>query len=251
MLNRKRGEIMLVALCEDNVSHLHSIQKIVDDWVRANGRDDVFVYAYMDTRDLLQEWEGGRRFDLLFLDIEFTAMSGIGLAEAIRGGSKEAVIVFISHSSMHAVQSIEENPYRYIVKPVEAHIPEIAHCLEYAYDQCAYMTENAFAVQVGKAMLRIRYSDILYIQSNEHWAHLFTVSSGKQLSYLENGFDAFTKPLPRKFFVRCHRRFLINLQHVRKLTREGLVLSDGTEIPVSRSYQDEIRAKFIELNARV
>ena len=40
--------------------------------------------------------------------------------------------------------------------------------------------------------------------------------------------------LPGSIFMRCQRSFVINLIHVREAVGNSLLLSNGTEVPISR-----------------
>ena len=50
--------------------------------------------------------------------------------------------------------------------------------------------------------------------------------------------------LPRGLFLRCQRSFLVNLRHVRRLDSEGLCMSDGAVVPLSRSSRSEVAEAY-------
>ncbi|MGB5127869.1 MAG: LytTR family DNA-binding domain-containing protein, partial [Blautia wexlerae] len=45
-------------------------------------------------------------------------------------------------------------------------------------------------------------------------------------------------------FCLCHNSFAVNLHAVRTYSHKGIVLSDNTEIPVSRSYYQQFKDAF-------
>ena len=51
--------------------------------------------------------------------------------------------------------------------------------------------------------------------------------------------------LPADVFCRCHNSFVVNLKHVHKRTAHGLLLDTGAELPVSRTYQQEVAKQFV------
>ena len=51
----------------------------------------------------------------------------------------------------------------------------------------------------------------------------------------------------RREFVRCHRSYLVNVQHISAIVKPELVLDDGRRIPVSRSAEKEVGRVYIEL----
>ena len=50
--------------------------------------------------------------------------------------------------------------------------------------------------------------------------------------------------LPRSQFVLCHRSYIVNIAHVRTLTRTECLLSNGESVPISRTYVSAINQAF-------
>ena len=46
-------------------------------------------------------------------------------------------------------------------------------------------------------------------------------------------------------FLRCHKSFLVNLEKVVRFSKEQIVLEDGTNIPISRSYAKNVRQRLL------
>ena len=67
---------------------------------------------------------------------------------------------------------------------------------------------------------------------------------GESLSALE-------ARLPGVLFFRCQRSFLINLTHVRQLDSQGLLMSDGTLIPMNRGSRKPISEAYRQLRLRM
>jgi len=52
--------------------------------------------------------------------------------------------------------------------------------------------------------------------------------------------------LPSDIFIRCHRSYIINIQHIAEIHPEShstflLLMKDGTKIPVSQTYSSQFR----------
>lgn len=45
-------------------------------------------------------------------------------------------------------------------------------------------------------------------------------------------------------FVRTHRSYLVNAEHVMSIERYQLTLSDGTKLPVPKQRYDQVRCEF-------
>src|SRR5699024_7683486 len=57
--------------------------------------------------------------------------------------------------------------------------------------------------------------------------------------------------LPSGLFFRCQRSFLVNLTHVRQLDSQGLLMSDGTLIPMNRGSRKPISEAYRQLRLRM
>ncbi|CDZ25366.1 LytTR family DNA-binding domain-containing protein [Neorhizobium galegae] len=92
---------------------------------------------------------------------------------------------------------------------------------------------------------------ILRLSVEDHYTDVVT-SRGHELILLR--FADALKELGATPGLQVHRSHWVADAHVERLKRDGgrlvLVMKDGTEIPVSRTYADAVRARFDELPAR-
>ena len=52
--------------------------------------------------------------------------------------------------------------------------------------------------------------------------------------------SALAQRLPQRLFLRCQRSFLVNLNHIRGLDSQGLLMSDGAQVPLSRTNRKAV-----------
>ena len=50
------------------------------------------------------------------------------------------------------------------------------------------------------------------------------------------------EPLP--VFLSCHRSLLINMDYIRQLTSDGVLLSDGTLLPIATRRTSEVGQEY-------
>lgn len=99
----------------------------------------------------------------------------------------------------------------------------------------------------GALKISAPQKDIFFIESQDNYVSIHYLIDGQMQNYfLRSSTLEVEAALKKTSIVRCHRSFLVNLNHI-KLLRHGtgkatIVLDDshGTEVPVSRSYYKDL-----------
>lgn len=50
-------------------------------------------------------------------------------------------------------------------------------------------------------------------------------------------------------FLRCHKSYAVNLKYAVDLLKYKIVMSDGTKVPVSRNYYDNVKKMIFKHKA--
>lgn len=199
-----------------------------------------------------------RRPDLVFLDVELGAMSGFDLLKRI--APPEPLVVFVTAHADHAVRAIKFNALDYLVKPYspeefdEAVRKALAR-LE-ARPQALRMqallgnlgNRRQIAIADGTGLTVLDLDDILHCSSDNAYTLVHSRSEKKPL-LVTRPLALFDEFLADRGYVRIHQSHLVNLRHIKRYIRgEGgeVILSDGTNLPVSRRMKAELM-KALEL----
>ena len=203
----------------------------------ANGFDAVKAIA---------EWKP----DLAFLDVQMPKLDGFEVLELV---DTELAVVFVTAYDQYAMKAFEAAAVDYLLKPFDEN--RLRTALEKARrrlgertprPQTAELKQAARApgqwperivVKDGTRVHIIPVGQLEYAEAQDDYVALH--SGGKNylkqqtISSLEESLD------PAKF-VRVHRSFLINLEHVSKIepyTKDSrlAILASGAQVPVSRA----------------
>ena len=100
----------------------------------------------------------------------------------------------------------------------------------------------------GALKISAAQDDIFYIMSQDNYVSIYYLTGDTMNNYLLRCSTVqVEESLKGTSIIRCHRSYLVNLNHVKMLRHSSgkavIVLSDntGTEIPVSRKYYKELR----------
>ena len=103
--------------------------------------------------------------------------------------------------------------------------------------------EDFFYFRETKGITKLKYSDVIYIESMGDFSKLFT-SNDKHviLVSLKN----LEKQLPEDIFTRVHKQYIININHIATLTNHEVHLDFNFIVPISASNRQELMEKSIE-----
>ncbi|MBD5232808.1 MAG: response regulator transcription factor [Bacteroidales bacterium] len=189
----------------------------------------------------------GSDIDLVFLDIHIPRLSGLELARLVPERTR---IVFTTAYSDHAVEGFRVNALDYLLKPVsyEEFLEAASRGLRHvAKPETVSVVETRPAnrefllVKSEYRLLRIPLDDILYLEGLKDYVKIFLASDSKPVLSLMS-MKAVAEELPQPAFMRVHRSFIVNVDKVRVLERNSVIIG-GRCIPVSDSY----RPDFMEI----
>lgn len=91
----------------------------------------------------------------------------------------------------------------------------------------------------------IKHDDLMYISSSGKYSTFVTSDKRKITSSLNIGSHLVN--LPEDRFIRIHNSFIINIDYIQSVQKGEnwfVLLTDKTEIPVSRRKKDELLQKL-------
>jgi two-component system LytT family response regulator len=97
------------------------------------------------------------------------------------------------------------------------------------------MSVQKIAIKVNDSILFIPIDNVMYVEANDNYSNLFCVS-GEQL-LVTNTLKFIEDQLLSFDFIRCHRSFLVNPNHIKELNCKGcnyILMLQNKKLPISR-----------------
>lgn len=89
---------------------------------------------------------------------------------------------------------------------------------------------------------RLKFDEILYLEKRGRQAIIHT----KKMKYQSNmNLNEIWENLDERMFAAVHGSFIVNLKHVHSVSSGMVMLTDGTELGVTRGYRKELTEKHI------
>ncbi len=175
--------------------------------------------------------------DLVFLDIRMPGLSGMDLARQLGNGPK---IVFTTAYSDHAVEGFAVNALDYLLKPVS--YEEFMRAAGRALASVSGRTEEKaeplpssgfITVKSEYRLVRIPVAEIDYIEGLKDYVKIVLADGSRPVLTLMS-MKSLEEMLPEASFMRVHRSFIVNMDKVRVIERNCVVMGRQL-IPVSES----------------
>lgn len=223
-----------IAICDDDAAFAAQLQTLLAGILDAKSAAHR-IELFPDPAALMDALDGGARYDLLFQDVLFGAERGISFVKQLRQKKYDTDVVFVTSAPQYAVECYEAYPLNFLLKPIS---PEkLAGVMEHFLEKHA---QRYIYLQSGEGRFQLLCSDVLYFEVYDHEVVAHLTDRGRipfkgTLRELEG-------TLPAHLFVRCHRCYLVNLEHVRRVAHDQILFSTGDTVPVSRrQYQNVMR----------
>lgn len=184
-------------------------------------------------------------WDVLLLDIYMEGKSGLEVAKIFRQSHSDIKIIFISSSREHALDGYEFQAIHYLVKPVSY------ETFAKALDRCAvdYIDAQRYLEVISmKILVRIPLNDIRYVEVYDKASIIHTGSSSIKTYQALNDIHEQLGGIP---FLRCHRSYIVNLNHVVRMETGSFVMDTQEQVPIPRAKRMEMRQIFSDYQFKI
>ena len=180
---------------------------------------------------------------VVFLDVEMPEMSGVEAARAIQDLDPNIIIIFATAFEGYMGDAFEVYAFDYLMKPFK--VERVIQTLERARERLMMRLAPPVRPQVsapraasGRMMLRHRegitfvdYEDILLVQREDRSTVIYTREEGRYVT--SDSLTDMEEKLPADVFFRCHKSYIINLNHIKDISPYGrwtyVVRLEGTQ----------------------
>lgn len=190
---------------------------------------------------------------LVFLDIEMPGYTGFQLLELI--GKPSFEVIFTTAYADYALQAFEVSAVDYLLKPIR--IPKLQQAVEKAILRISTAVSNEanidalqqnlqsnhlqkLAVPVADGLLFVDTNDLILLEAEGAYTRLHLLHQPPVLiSKMIKDFEVVLEQHPD--FFRCHRSYLINMNHVVKYNRTdggSIVLRNEKEVMLARDKKE-------------
>lgn len=236
---------MKITICDDSIEDLLAIEKLLLEYKTLYPGRDFEVEKFSDPSKLYHKISEGMMTDIYILDMLMPEQTGIDLGNQIRKGGSESLIIYITSSDDYAIDAYGVHAVRYLLKPLDKE--KFFEALNYALSYTKIKKEPAYLIKTKDGLVQRPYSKIEYIENANRKleVHLFDGEVLKSI-FIRKSFEEEIWEIAKKSnFQQIHKSFLVNLDYVKQLTADGVVMESGKQLPVSKAKAAQVKREYL------
>ncbi len=231
---------MRIAICDDDEQELAHLLELIMEY-QVSHEISFDCHSFHNSTDFLCNAKSGE-YDLVFLDVLMPGVSGIQAARELRILDQNVRLVFISSSSDFAVESYSVGACHYLLKPADSNslfplLDRIKSELSVQQEECLILKSRGGVV--GVSFINLEYVEVINKTVSFHLSDSTIHEVPAALADFEE------RLLARPEFLKPHRSYIINLNHVHSIGTNCVVMKSGHSIPVSRRLHNQVRDVYI------
>ena len=99
-----------------------------------------------------------------------------------------------------------------------------------------HIMDDCLFIKQSSNFVRVRIDDITFLESDRVYLTVYT-TTGKYL--VRNTLQHYIDIIASRHFIRVHRSYVVNTQHLNAICPDGLMVN-GHTVPIGKVYKDEL-----------
>ncbi len=227
---------MKIAVCDDETKILEDIKSII---LNLYPGDDVNLFSSGE-----KFLESDDNPDVLLLDIDMPGMSGMDVASSLADEETDTLIVFVTAHDELVYDSFKYHPFAFVRKTY------LREELSGVLKDCRLKIDKKnkhYVFKSGFETVSLPLDEILYFES---FANYLTVKTNTLEYKTRSTISGAQSELEKNDFLRIHKGFLVNLEHIKTVKSDELLLDNDELLPIGKSYSEEARRVILKYMRR-
>lgn len=182
--------------------------------------------------------------DIAIMDIEYEnrQFNGITLSKELNKKLPLCQIIYLTWVLEFAPEVYDTIHCYFVLKQNEEKM--LPRAMEKAIQiYCDQEDHEIIELRNHGKMMYIRQADIIYAERQDRIVQIHTAQGTYQC------YQSLTKimKLLGRNFLRCHGGYVVNYNYIDTVMRESVILSNGTEIPIGRTYRTSFHEQYMRM----
>lgn len=238
-----------IAICDDEIHFRNEIKEILKNYLTYKG----IIYeidTFRSGKEFIDLGIEIIKYKIVFLDINMDEMDGIKTAKSIRQVSNEVFIAFITAYVNYAFEGYKVDAVRYILKNNINFVESVHECIDAINIKMNYVIERK-TLNFNEGRKNISLEHLLYIESKLHKLEFYIMEDSLNKYTLYGTLNELEKEFVGSCFIRIHQSYLVNMKHIKKVSRYMVLLSNGIQLDIPRARYKYVEETFVAYKGEI
>lgn len=227
---------MNFCICDDEKSIHKEIRNLI--LTNLNNDSQIHITNIFSAEELIEKYNNNIFFDIIFLDVEMSSLTGIDAAKIIKQLQPNSIIIFVSNYPNYVFEAFNVEALHFLVKPLSP--LDFKNVFNRAINKYKALNSSIFLKWQSERYI-IKIDTIKYIEGYKR--HIIVYTNDGRYESLGKIPDLL-KELSPHGFIRTHQGFIVNMDYIKRFDLTDVVLFDGTKVMISVRKRAEALQSF-------
>jgi DNA-binding LytR/AlgR family response regulator len=234
---------MQIAIVDDLQVERTLVRNLTDRYLK--NRKELNITAHYEEfasgEAFLESYTPGK-YQLIFMDIYMSAVTGIDVAKRIAALDKPCNIIFFTSSEDYLLDGYSVHAIGYVLKPLEKNLDAFNTAMDYAVYQLQ-VDKSTIMVNSDCGPLHLYHRNILYLDTIERTSYVHLTDTVIKLQGKYSDYQQQLMSDPR--FLECYRNIVVNMDYIDTILDNDFVLKSGEKLPISRRKKASVLQDYM------
>ena len=242
---------MHIAICDDNVGDRKQMERLLnrESDKRAQDTGVFYIDSYGNAKAVMQS---PMLYDAFFIDMVFSDTDGATLTNQLLKAGVTAPISLCISSINYKETLVKDPDYNYenifyLNKPILK--KELSDMLDLCIIKKSQQ-ETTIELRGEHDTRYVTEDDILYSKASGNYIHVF-LKDGTSIEILSSVDNFYSQLVAYTHYAAISKKAMVNVVHVKKLNLLNVELANGTLLPVSPGFHNNIKTALKNIERAV
>ena len=234
--------MLKIAICDDEKEFRDAAEQMLTQYMDDAGvpfKSDAFSIP----SELVDMTEKGDIYDIYLLDIYMPGVTGMSIATELRSRGVKSPIIFLTSSTDHALEAFGVDATHYLLKPYAKENFYVG--MDKAMQSITSHKDDSIVLKVDNEYRSIPVSKIIYCEAEDKYQRLY-LDKAERLLIRISGTELYKQLSEFDCFYRCGRAHIVNLNHISRVTQDGVSFKSGMDLTLPHTVQAGLRKAFFD-----